>query len=161
MATKLPYDANVLAVWATSVADIAEPTTTEIAAGTDITCMLTKDGLTFGIATASIDAGTLCNRFNTTEPGSTDCKPHIKGYRFTSTDDDLWDLVEWGDAGYLIVRPMVPYATAVATNDKVMVFAGKWGDPMPAPTAANAMQSFEADLYCSAVDLRAVVAAGA
>lgn len=159
MATKLPYDENIKVVWATSVASIAAPTVAEIGAGTDITCLLTKDGLTFGVTTASIDASTLCSRFMHSEPGSVDVKPVIKGYRFTSTDDDLWDLVDWGDAGYLIVRPMVPYGTAVAAAQKVIVIAGKWGEPEPAPTAANSMQTFSANLNTSDVNLKAAVAA--
>jgi len=159
MPTKLPYDQNVRAVWATSVASIAAPTVAEIGAGVDITCLLTKDGLAFNVTTGSIDASTLCSRFMHSEPGSVDVKPVIKGYRFTSTDDDLWDLVNWGDAGYLIVRPMVPYGTAVAAAQKVMVIAGKFSDPMPAATAANAMQIVEADLFTSDVNLKAAVAA--
>jgi len=159
MATKLPYDENIKVVWATSVASIAAPTVAEIGAGTDITCLLTKDGFTPGVTTGSIDASTLCSRFMHSEPGSVDVKPVIKGYRFTSTDDDLWDLVDWGDAGYLIVRPMVPYGTAVAAAQKVIVIAGKWGEPEPAPTAPNSMQTFSANLNTSDVNLKAAVAA--
>lgn len=159
MATMLPFEKYTRVWWVPTIADISAPTTTEVAAGTDISCMLTKDGLAFNISTGSIDASTLCQSLNATEPGSVDIKPHVKGYRYTSTDDDLWDLIVWNTAGHLVVRPMVATATAAAAAQKVMVFKGKWGEKQPINTAANTMNMVEADFFVNDYNLLAALAA--
>jgi len=155
-----PYDAHTKVWWVTTIAAIATPTIAEIEAGVDLSCFLTKDGLDTGVSESAVDGGTLCSTIDGETPGTSKFSPTLKMYRATvAADDDAWDLVALGTAGYLVVRRMIPQATAVAAAQKVEVYQGQFGNPMPAASAANANQTFTAKVYVSAVNLKAAVAA--
>lgn len=159
MASKLVYDGYTKVSWVSTISAIAAPTVSELDAGTDLTCFLTKDGLDTGVSTSAVDAGTLCSQFNGKEPGASDVNPTLKLYRLSAlTDDDAWDLVVWGTEGFLVVRRMVAYATAWTAAQKVEVYKGKFGDPQMAPTAGNQNQMFTAQLFVSDFRMRATVA---
>lgn len=160
MASLQVYDGFTKVSWVSTIADITGPTDAELDAGTDLTCFLTKDGLDTGFANSSVDGGTLCKNFTGTEPGTITVAPKLKLYRKSElADDDAYDLVVWGTAGYLVVRRMVAYATAWTAAQKVEVFAGKFGEPIMAPSAGNANQTFTAELFVSDYKLRATVVA--
>jgi len=160
MATKNVYEEYTRAWWVTTMSSIAAPTVAEIGAGVDITSFLMKDGIDTGVSTSAVDAGGLSTRFAAQEPGSTAVNPTLKMFRLSPlADDDAYDLAVWGTEGYLVVRRMLAVATAVAAAQKVEVFKGKFGDPVTAASAANQMQYFTVQVFCSSVDLRATVAA--
>ena len=157
MAAKYPFEEWTRVAWVTTIADIAEPSPTELSAGTDITCYLTKDGLNPGGSTNGIDAGTLCNRVAGQVAGSVSYQAPLKGYRYVAGDDDFWDLCAYGTSGYLVVRRGVAYSDAFAADDVVEVYKAQMGEPIPATSAANAMQTFEVGLFVEDANLKAVV----
>lgn len=158
--TKYPFEERTCVVWVTTMSSIAAPTVAEIDAGTDITCYLTKDGLNPGGSTNGIDAGTLCNRVDGQVAGSVSYQATLKGYRyFPITDDDFWDLAVYGTSGYLVVRRGVAFDAAFAAAQKVEVYKAQMGEPIPASSAANAMQTFEVGLFVETANLKATVAA--
>ena len=157
MAAKYPFEEWTRVAWVTTIADIAEPSPTELGAGTDITCFLTKDGLNPGGSTNGIDAGTLCNRVDGQVAGSVSYQATLKGYRYVAGDDDFWDLCAYGTSGYLVVRRGVAYSDAFAADDVVEVYKAQMGEPIPATSAANAMQTFEVGLFVEDANLKAVV----
>ena len=157
MAAKIPFEEWTRVSWVTTIADMAEPSPTEMGAGTDITCFLTKDGLNPGGSTNSIDAGTLCNKVDGQVAGSISYQATLKGYRYVAGDDDFWDLCAHGTAGYLVVRRGVAYSTAWANGQAVEVYKAQMGEPIPASSAANAMQTFEVGLFVEDADLKAAV----
>lgn len=157
MAAKYPFEEWTRVAWVTTIADIAEPSPTELGAGTDITCFLTKDGLNPGGSTNGIDAGTLCNRVDGQVAGSVSYQATLKGYRYVAGHDDFWDLCAYGTSGYLVVRRGVAYSDAFAADDVVEVYKAQMGEPIPATSAANAMQTFEVGLFVEDANLKAVV----
>lgn len=158
---RYPYEEFTTVVVVPSVADLTAPTTTEIAAGTDITCFLTKDGLTPNVSTSEIDAGTLCNRLEAKTPGSVSASPTLKGYRDNEVDGDtFWDLVVWSDPAVIVVRRGVQYGTSFANGQAVEVYKGQWGEPQIGNSAANADTTFEAMLMSNEFEQKATVASG-
>lgn len=143
-----------------AVAAIAAPTVAEINAGTDITCFLTKDGLNPGGTTNKIDQAGLCSRLDAQGIGSVGYDMSLKAFRDNAAGgDDAWDLFEWNSPGTLVVRRGVAYATAFAAAQKVEVYVGASGEPVPAGSAANAQQTFEVPIAVAEAQLKAAVAA--
>ena len=161
--TKYPFEEFTRVAWLPAVADLSAPTTAEIAAGTELSCLLTRDGLSPNLTTNGVDGGSLCDRFDAQTAGSVSASPTLKFWRFDPTDspgDEAWDLVNWGDSGALIIRRGIRVSVAWAASQAVEAYAGQFGEPQPLASAANTNQSFEVGLFISAVDQKAIVSAG-
>lgn len=141
-----------------SIANIAAPTVAEINAGVDVTCFLTKDGLNPGGSTNKVDQGSLCSHVDGETIGTVKYDMTLKGYR-DAAGDTFWDLVDWAEATSVVVRRGVAFATAVAAAQKVEVYKGQTGEPVPMASAANANQTFEVSVAVASANLKAVVAA--
>lgn len=158
---KYPFEEHTRVVWvpeADDIADIAAPTVAELNAGTDLTCLLTKDGLAIGGNTNAVDAAALCSRVDSQAAGSVGYSPQLKFFRYTD-EDPAWDLVAWGDTGYLVVRGGPDYDAAWAAGQQVEVYKAQFGEKIPADSATNAMRTFVVSLFVDVVDQDAVVAA--
>lgn len=161
--SRYPFEEFTKVVWvpgAAGIANMAAPTLAEIAAGTDITCFLTKDGLNPGGSTNKVDQGTLCNRVDGQTVGSVGYDMSLKGYRDNGAGgDDFWDLAVWGSEGFLVVRRGIPFATAFAAGQKVEVYQSQMGEPVPASSAANANQALDLAMAVADAEIKATVAA--
>jgi len=160
---RYPFEEFTRVHWvpgAAGIADIDSPTVAEINAGTDITCFITKDGLSPGGSTNKVDGGSLCNRLDSQTIGSVGYDFTLKMFRDNAAGgDDAWDLANWGDEGFLVVRRGVDYATAFAAAQKAEVYHAQMGEPVSASSAANAQQTFELGMAIQAAELKATVAA--
>ena len=122
MATKYPFEEHTRVTWAPTVTHLAQPNTVELNAGTLLTCHLTKDGLNPGGSTNGIDSGALCSRIDGQVAGSVSFSATLKFFRYEQGDDDAWDLVNWGDAGYLVIRRGLAYDTIWGVGQAVEVY---------------------------------------
>lgn len=157
---RYPFEEFCTVILAPSVADITAPTLAEIAAGTDITCFLTKDGLNPGGSTNMVEAGTLCTRVDGETVGSVKYSFMLKGYRDNDVGGDtFWDLADWATPTVVIVRRGIQYGTAFAATQDVEVYDGAMAQPTPAGSAANTNQTFELGIAVENAELKAVVAA--
>lgn len=157
---RYPFEEYTRVVWVPTVTNIAAPTVAEIAAGTDLSCYITKDGLNPGGTSNKVDTGVLCNRVDGQVAGSVGYDMTLRMQRDNgSGEDDAWDLAVWGTNGYLIVRRGVLYGTAVAAAQKVEVYKGQMLEPVMQGSAANTNQAFELGIAVSAANLKAAVAA--
>lgn len=162
---RYPFEEYTWVGWvdlADNIANPSAPTVLELAAATDITCFLTKDGLRLGVSTNSVDGGGLCNRGDIQSAGSVGFSPMLKGYRDNEAGGDtLWNLATWGDNGFLVVRRGVLYSTAIAAAQKVEVYPMQFGQKAPGDSTGNTNQFFEVPLFLRSTDwdLDAVVAA--
>ena len=159
MAQKFPFEEYTRVSWVPTIADISAPTAAELDAGTVLTCHLTKDGLNPGGSTNMVDSGALCSRVDSQVVGSVGYQATLKMFRYND-DDTAWDLVNWGDTGYLVVRRGIAYDFAWTAGQKVEVYEGQFGEPIPASSAANTLQTFEVSLAVEDADLKATIAAG-
>lgn len=158
MATKFPFEERTRVSLVPTISDISAPTVTELDAGVDITCFLTKDGLNPGGSTNGVDAGSLCNRIDSQVAGSVSYSFTLRGFRFDS-DDDFWDAAAYGTPTHVVVRRGPAHDAAWADGQPVEVYRGQMGEKIPAASAANTMQTFEVSIFVEDADLDAVVAA--
>lgn len=160
---RYPFEEHTTVIWVPGddgVANIEAPTLAEIAAGSDVTCFITRDGLNPGGTNNKVDGAGLCTRIDGQTVGTV-------GYDFTlrmfrdnaSGGDDAWDLANWGDLGFLVVRRGVMYGDVFAAGQAVEVYEAQMGEPIPASSAQNTSQAFELGLAIANAELKAVVAA--
>jgi hypothetical protein len=161
--SRYPFDEFTNVIWvpdADGIANMAAPTAAELATGTDLTCFITKDGLNPGGSTSKITSGALCSRVNGQTVGSVQYDGSLKMYRDNGAGgDDAWDLAEWGNVGFLVIRRGILYGSAIAAGQKVEVYEAQMGEPVMASSAENANQTFTVDLAVQDAELKATVAA--
>lgn len=156
-----PYEERTRVYWVPTIASIAAPTVAELNAGTDLSCFITKDGLTEPNSQNMVDAAALCERFDAQRVGSFGGTIGLKMYRDTvDADDDAYNLCVYGTNGYLVRRWGVTHGTAWAAAQKVAVFPAEMHEPVMNDTAANTMATFNETLAVTGQpNLKATVAA--
>jgi hypothetical protein len=152
------HEGMTTAVFATTVDEKAGPTTAEIAAGTDITEFLPKDGLGINFSQNMVDSATLADTFDAQLVGSWGGSIDLTGFR-DNVDDEFWDLAAYGTNGFLIVRRGVPNDTDWTIGDDAEVYPVQMHQPFIGGTAANEQVRFTLGLaVTSQPELSAVVA---
>ena len=106
-----------------------------------------------------IDSGALCSNIEGQIAGSVAFSANLKFFRYEQGDDDAWDLVNWGDAGYLVIRRGLPYDTIWGVGQDVEVYKAQFGEPVVASSAANTLTTFEVSLFVEDAEQKATVGA--
>lgn len=135
------HEGNTKVLWVTTIADIAAPTVAELTAGTDISELLTKDGLTLPDTQNMVDSATLADTFDAQVVGSWGGGASLTGFR-DDTTDTLWDLAVYGTNGYIVVRRGMPYDDAIAAGQDVEVYPAEMHEPVMNQTGANEQARF-------------------
>lgn len=136
-------DGMTKVVWASSIANINAPTTTELNAGSDFTTRVTPDGLKIDPSTADVDTSSLASTFDTKTVGRIGYDTEMTFKRGTTGGEDLpYTTLKYGVSGYLIVRRGVAYATAWATSQKCEVYPIICGEPQSSSPASNEVMKF-------------------
>ncbi|MGW6703614.1 phage tail tube protein [Streptomyces sp. NPDC054956] len=136
-------DGKTRVVWASSIANIAAPTTTELNAGSDFTTRITPDGLKLDPSTADVDTSSLASTFDTKTVGRVGFDVEVTFKRGSTGGEDLpYTTLKYGVSGYLIVRRGVDYATAWAASQKCEVYPITCGEPANSSPAANEVMKF-------------------
>ncbi|MET4095113.1 hypothetical protein [Arthrobacter sp. UYCu712] len=87
---KMLNTANRGLFWVPSIANIKAPTVAEIAAGKNITCLITAANYNFGITgNASITDPAACDKIDATSPGIATVVAEVDFFRFKNTVDDV------------------------------------------------------------------------
>jgi hypothetical protein len=127
----------------------AAPTVAEIAAGVDLTGLLTRDGLNTPSEGSTIDVAGANERYNATASGSYGGQPiTAKFFRDTVTGSDLaWSTLPAQTQGYLVIRRFGgstnSSSDAFAAAQKVEVWPIDVMDRTMLPIADNEAQKFE------------------
>lgn len=136
-------DGKTRVVWASSIANIAAPTTTELNAGADFTTRITPDGLKLDPSTADVDTSSLASTFDTKTVGRVGFDVELTFKRGSTGGEDLpYTTLKYNVSGYLVVRRGVDYATAWATSQKCEVYPITCGEPANSSPAANEVMKF-------------------
>ena len=153
------HEGNTKVALVPTIADIDAPTAAELTAGTDISELLTKDGLQTPDTQNMVDSAALSDTFDAQVVGSWGGSVTLTGFR-DDTSDDLWDLAVYGTNTHLVVRRGVPYDTAWTAADVVEVYPIELHEPVPTQTGANEQVRFTlAAAVTAQPSKRAVVAA--
>lgn len=153
-------DGNTRVAWATSIANIAAPTTAELTAALDWTTRLTPDGLKTDPSTADVDTSSLASTFETKVPGRKSYSAEITFKRgSTPLEDQPYTTLTYGVTGYLVVRRGLPYATAFGSGQQVEVYPVACGEPQNVAPTANEVLKVQVPLkVVSDPATRAIVA---
>ena len=153
------HEGNTKVAWVPTITNIAAPTVAELGAGTELSELLTKDGLSLPDSQNMVDSSTLADTFDAQRVGSWGGSITLTGFRNQGADD-LWDLAVYGTEGYLVVRRGIAYDTAWAAAQDVEVYPAEMHEPVPNATGANEEARFTLALAVTAQpNKRATVAA--
>lgn len=142
----LVSDGMTRITWASTVANINAPTTTELNAGTAVQTFTTPDGLKIDPSTAKVDTSNIASTYSTEEIGRTSFDNSLTLKRQDGTDNLFGTTFRKGQAGFLIVRRNLAATTAWASGQKVEVYPSKTGEPALASPAANEVQKYTVPL---------------
>lgn len=153
-------DGKIRVTWATTIANKAAPTTTELNAGTLLQAFITKDGLTVPADQNNVDVAVLSDTFDAQTVGSFGGAIEITGVRDdTPASDTFWNLCVYGTTGYIVIRRGPTAATAWGVGNKVEVYPAIMHQPVPAQTGGNTMGQFTMQFpVTSQPELKATVA---
>ncbi len=136
--------------WVTTISSKTAPTTTEINAGTDVTTFVPKDGLKIGGSNDKVKNDDISSSHKSEIPGAYGESIALTCFRDDAADS-AWTLFKTRNtAGYLVVRRMVPFATAATAAQKVEVYPATTLQPVPMDTAENERQKFTVEFAVTA-----------
>jgi hypothetical protein len=136
-------DGKTRVVWATTIANINSPTTTELNAAADYTQRITPDGLKLAPKTADVDTSSLASTFDTKTVGRVGFDVEVTFKRGDAGAEDLpFATLKYGVSGYLVVRRGVTYTTAWTSGQKVEVYPITCGEPQNNSPASNEVMKF-------------------
>lgn len=140
---RLAYEGRTKVVYTATIAVETAPTEAEVAAGTDLTTYVTKDGVNPGTTNNRIDTGGIDDVFDSQIQGSWGAEFQLTCMR-DDTTDLAWETLQRGVQGYIIIG--YDSAAGIAAGDTVQVWAVEFGTPLMQPSASNTVQMFIADV---------------
>jgi hypothetical protein len=138
---RLVYEGRTNVYWVTTISNIAAPTAAEIAAGTNLTNFVAKDGVAVNTTTKNVDSATIAETFDSQIVGSWGGEIELTMFR-DDTADTAFTLCVYGTNGYLVIDRFGPSGTAPVATDKVEVWPAEMHQPVPQNSAANTQQRF-------------------
>lgn len=156
----VPIDGRTAVGFATSIAVIGSPTVTELTTGsTRLETFILPDGLEITPATGKVDVSNLGSVANAARAGRIDWTIKVS-FHHDSIVDTAWNLLPYRTAGYLWVRRGIDRTTAIASTQKVQVFAIETGEPDETDPKPDGTWDFMSDFFVNegGYNTRAVVA---
>lgn len=141
--SRLPYEGRTKVHFVATIADTDAPEIDEIAAGTDLTTFVSKDGVQPGATNNRVPTGGIDDAFNSEVQGSWSAAFSLKCFR-DDTTDTAWETLERGLEGYVVIG--YDSAAGIAADDVVQVWPAEFGTPNMDPSAADTPQTFMADI---------------
>lgn len=151
----MPRYANdgMIQAWWADVADPAFVAQSELNAGIELACHMTKDGLKTGFTENTVDDGALCETYDATLPGSfgTAVELTLKRRNTVGGDTDVaWNAFSTrGETGTLVVRRGIEAETNPTAGQAVEVYPGSLGMRRPADVASNEQAKFMITIFGS------------
>lgn len=125
-------DGRVRVTWATTIANIAAPTTAELNAGTALEDKITPDGLNIGASTNGVDVSNLKSTFTTQRAGRRSFDISIVAHH-DDVSDTVYNLFIYRTTGYLVVRRGIDATTAWTAAQKAEVYPLDTGERSEMP----------------------------
>lgn len=145
-------DGQIRVYWVTSIANIAAPTVAELNAGTDLTPVMTADGLVgFEPNTADVDTSSLNSTFDTKTIGRDSFSGTlVRLKKQTGGTDSVYNTMNnRGGSGWVVIRRDVAYATAWTASQKCEVYPTVLGPIRRLAPVANNVTKYEVDTKIS------------
>lgn len=123
-------DGNVKVAWVPAIADINNPTVTELTATgvVDLSCFIQAGGLDHTTDEDSVNNAKLCDTTNYESPGRIKENITVTYVRKqASTDDKAYQTLKRLTLGNLVLRYGKPYSDAFAADDEVTILTSQCG----------------------------------
>jgi len=153
-------DGKVKVALVDTISSIADPTTSELNAGTDITSQLTMDGLVnFAPDTAEVDTTSLASDFDTKKPGRSAYSGTVLRMKKQDSDTVYDSYTKDTVTNVVIRRDGSDQGDAWASSDPVEVYPVTCGEVRNLDPEPNTVQRFDLPVMVSTEpNLRATVA---
>jgi hypothetical protein len=144
-----------------SISNIASPTVAELNAGTDLSSLITPDGLVgLQAETADVDNSALNSTFTTNTPGRISYSGTGLRLKKQTGTDTVYNTLIYGYATNLVVRRDVTSSTAWTASQAVEVYPVTCGEVQNQDPAPNELHKYFVPMKVSTQpNLRASVAA--
>lgn len=139
-------DGRVRVTFATAIASMAAPTTTELNAGTSLETFITPTGLVITPTTGPVDVSNLGSKATAKRAGRVDYAIKITFHHDGGTDT-AWNLLPYRTNGFLVVRRGIDRTTAYASTQPVEVYAVETGEPDQVDPAPSGPWDFIVDCF--------------
>jgi hypothetical protein len=134
-----------------SIANLAAPTTTELNAGTDLSALMTPDGLVgFEPDTGAVDNSKINSTFTTTSTGRAAYSGMLLRLIKQVGVDTVYNTLVPSYATNLVIRRDIAWATAWTSGDKVEVYPSQLGFVRNLAPEANAVHKYEVPVNITA-----------
>jgi len=146
--------------YASSIAVIGSPTVTEMTTGsTRLETFITPDGLVITPVTGTVDVSNLASTSNAARAGRITWTIKLT-FHHDGVVDTPWNLFPYRTGGFLWVRKGIASGTAIASTQKVQVWAIETGEPDDVDPKPDGSWDFMADFFVTegGYNSRAVVA---
>jgi hypothetical protein len=154
----VPIDGRVKVAWVNSIANTAQPTTTELNGGTALEGLITPDGLDISNSTGKVKVSNLGSKQTANKAGRKDFDVKIM-FHHDGVVDTAWNLLTYQTAGYLAVRRGIDKTVAWTSGQKVEVYPVDCGETNEQKPAEDGTWDFEVPMYVNAdAQTRAVIA---
>lgn len=153
-------DGRTAVGFATSIATIGSPTVTELTTGsTRLETFILPDGLEITPATGKVDVSNLGSVANAARAGRIDWTIKVT-FHHDGVVDTAWNLLPYRTGGFLWVRKGIDRTTAIASTQKVQVWAIEVGEPDDVDPKPDGTWDFMSDFFVTegGYNSRAVVA---
>jgi hypothetical protein len=153
-------DGRVAVGFVTSIAVLSAPTLTEVTTNsTRLETLITPDGLDISAATGKIDVGNLASVANGYRAGRITWDVKIT-FHHDGVTDTAWNLFPYRTSGFLWVRKGIDRNTAMASGNKLQVWAIETAEPNDASWKPEGVWDFTSEFFVTEIGYasRAVVA---
>lgn len=127
-----------------SIANIAAPTVAELNAGTDLSGLITPDGLVgFEPETGDVDNSKLNSTFNTTSPGRISYSGSMIRFHKQIGTDTVYNTLIYDYRTNIVIRRDITSSTAWATSQAVEVYPSACGEVRDLTPEPNSTHKYE------------------
>jgi hypothetical protein len=133
-----------------TIANRNAPTVAELNAGTDLSDLVTADGLEgFQADTATVDTTAINSTYNTTLPGRITLEGNQLTLKKQTGTDAVYNTFVHGYATHIVIRRDITSGTAWAASQKVEVYPGQAGQKKDMPPAPNELHKWVLPFFVS------------
>jgi len=133
-----------------TIANINAPTVAELNAGTDLSSLVTADGLEgFQADTAPVDTTAINSTYNTTLPGRITLDGNTLTLKKQTGTDTVYNTFVHSYATNIVIRRDVTSSTAWTAAQKVEVYPGQCGQKKDMPPAPNEIHKYQVIFFVS------------
>lgn len=153
-------DANTRVAFASAIANIALPTTTELNAGILLHDTITDDGLVgFEATSAMIPTTPLSGQFDTNYPGRDSFSGTLLRFKKQTATDTIFNTFTKYVTGFIVIRRGIACTTPWASSQAIEVYPVTCGREKRLQPTANSIEKWEMPFVISSQpNLRAAVA---